>query len=157
MANSNAKLAAGVLGGYVLGRTKKGKAAIRLAMWISNNRGPVSQAISKTTKNEETAAFIAQLQGPILEAVQQAAINAATARMQQLTGNLIKRTEGLTKSVGDTAGQATDTLGETTKSITGVLGGNDDKPEETEEKPESEQAEKPASKKEAPKKNGDEE
>jgi hypothetical protein len=46
---ANAKLAAAVIGGYVLGRTKKGRAALKLASWLSGNQaGPQAMSMAWT-------------------------------------------------------------------------------------------------------------
>lgn len=109
---SNAKIAAAVVGGYVLGRTKKGKAAIRLAMWVSGN----SDKLNALTKNEQIAALVGQVQGPVLEAVQQAALNTATARMNALSDALGSRTEALSQAGDVTSGIG----GKVTKSVSGA-------------------------------------
>src|SRR5215210_5341271 len=47
--STNAKLAAAVIGGYVLGRTKKGRAAFKLASRLSGNQaGPQAMSMAWT-------------------------------------------------------------------------------------------------------------
>jgi hypothetical protein len=149
-------MAALLVGGYVLGRTKKARAAVRLAMWIQSNRGPISHTVGNVAKNDDIAKLVGQVQGPLLEAVQKAAIAAATARLEQITGTLADKTSNLTdvanksiESVTDTAtdttDKATDAVGDVTDTATGVIdkvGGKskseDDESEKTEDKPKSE-------------------
>ena len=153
MSNGNTKLAAVALGGYVLGRAKKGRAAIRFAMWLSSNRGPLTDAASKALKNDDVAKLVGNVQGPLLEAVQSAALQAANARMEQLTNSLLTRSENLTKSVegvtdtatdtvDKTTDTAADTVGKTTDTVTGALGGKKkDKSEESVDEQDDEQQE----------------
>src|SRR3954467_4801478 len=119
---SNAKMAAAVVGGYILGRTKKGKAAIRLAMWVSGNSANLQNSLGGLTDSAEAAKLIAQVQGPILEAVQTAAMNTATSRINQLSDALSARTEALNAAQDVTAGiggKVGDAVSGAGKSVTG--------------------------------------
>jgi hypothetical protein len=142
---SNAKLLAGVVGGYVLGRTKKGKAAIQLAMWASGHQG----VLGKLTSSEEAGKLLGQLQGPALEAIQQAAIKAATARMDQLSKGLADRTEALlsagelTDGVGEQVNDGVSKAGSKTKAATKALSRSREDEEPDEDEDEAKEPEQP--------------
>src|SRR5215218_7220985 len=77
--STNAKLAAAVISGYVLGRTKKGGAAINLASWLSGNQaGPQAMSLARkgltqVAQSEQAAQIMKQVRGPLMEAAQKAA------------------------------------------------------------------------------------
>ena len=70
--SAQAKLAAAVFGGYVLGRTKNGGAALSLASWLSGNQaGPRAMAmarkgLSQVAKSEQVAQIMQQIRGPMM-------------------------------------------------------------------------------------------
>jgi len=136
---SNAKLAAAAMGGYVLGRTKKGKQAIRLAMWLNGSKSPgprvLEQArtgVSSVLASEQGQQILGQIKGPLLEAARQAAIQVAMNRVSALSKGLATRTQKLnevTNQAGDKADEtvsgATDkgeeTVSDTTDQVDGAL------------------------------------
>lgn len=139
--NERTKLGAAVVGGYILGRTKQGGRALRTFMWLTGSTGgpeAVNFAKSNVTKvlaTEEAKAITDQVKGPLVEAVQKAAMQAVLARVTGLSQNLAERTTKLTSQVNDIAGETTDTVSDTAGQVTGLLGGKDDEAEEQEEKP----------------------
>lgn len=102
------KLAAAIVVGYFLGRTKKGKMAARLALQLSGkNLRPADLArevVIRLAKSPEGAELIAQLRGPVLDAGKQAAIATLEAQAGALADALHKKTEALSA----VAGTATD-------------------------------------------------
>jgi hypothetical protein len=135
--STKAKLAAAVIGGYVLGRTKKGGAALGLASSLSGNQaGPQAMAMARqgliqAAQSEQVAQIMKQIRGPLMEAAQKAAMQAVlsrataisdglTARMQALSevgGTTVKGTADIVK---DTAGTVTDTTKKAAKGTAGT-------------------------------------
>ncbi|NJC68330.1 hypothetical protein HC031_01135 [Planosporangium thailandense] len=90
------KLGAAVAGGYLLGRTKKGKAAIGLALWLSGKRiGNSREALTRLAASPELARLAAQVRGPLLEAAQRAVTATIESRTTALADSLQQRTERL--------------------------------------------------------------
>lgn len=148
--NERTKLGAAVVGGYILGRTKQGGRALRTFMWLTGSTGgpeAVNFARSNVTKvlaTEEAKAITDQVKGPLVEAVQKAAMQAVLARVTGLSQNLAERTTKLTSQVNDIAGETTDTVSDTAGQVTGLLGGKGDQDEEAEaDNDEEQQEEKP--------------
>ena len=96
------KLAAAVASGYVLGRTKKGKAAVRLAMWLNGQTvgGLARDQVRRITESPEVAKLATQIGQPLVDATRRAAIAAVEARVAGLADNLEKRTAMLTSAAG---------------------------------------------------------
>ena len=64
-AKDSVKLGAAVVGGYLLGRTKKGKTAIGLALWLSGKRMDNSrEAFMRLATSPELGKLTAQVRGP---------------------------------------------------------------------------------------------
>jgi hypothetical protein len=110
--STNAKLAAAVISGYALGRTKKAGAALALASWLSGNQAG-QQAISMARKgltqvaqSEQVAQIMKQVRGPLMEAAQKAATQAMLNRVTAISNGLTARTQALS-DVGGTAVQGT--------------------------------------------------
>jgi len=116
-----AQLAAAVFGGYVLGRTKKGGAALSLATWLSGNEaGPRAMAmarkgLSQVAKAEQVAQIMQQIRGPLMEATQQAVLSRVTAISDQLTARMQALSEVGVTTVEGTADTVTDTTKKTVK------------------------------------------
>ena len=159
------KLAAAVFGGYVLGRTKKGGAALSLASWLSGNQaGPQAMAmarkgLSKVAQSEQVAEIMQHIRGPLLDATQKAVLSRVTAISDQLTARMealsevgASTVEGagtVSGTTRKTASGAAGTVGDTTKKagarIQGALGrltrkkgGKAEDPMSEEDKPEEE-------------------
>jgi len=114
---SNAKLAAAAMGGYVLGRTKKGKAAIRLAMWLNGSKSPgpkvLEQArtgVTNVLASEQGKQILGQIKGPLLEAARQAAIQVAMNRVSAISKGLASRTQKLNEVSGQAGDKAEETV-----------------------------------------------
>lgn len=109
----NVKLGAAVLGGYVLGRTKKLKTGVRLAMWLAGDTGgPLPKVIgagrsgiNSLAGSEEVKALGEQVRGPLAEALQRAAMASLTSRLDRLTTGIQNRTDKLNSTVEGTAGK----------------------------------------------------
>jgi hypothetical protein len=120
--SANAKLAAAVIGGYVLGRTKKGGAALALASWLSGNRaGPQAMSmarkgLTKVAQSEQAAQIMKQVRGPLMEAAQKAATQAVLSRVTAISNGLTARTQALSE-VGGT------TVEGTAETVKGTAGG----------------------------------
>ena len=134
--STSAKLAAAVIGGYVLGRTKKGGAALALASWLSGNQaGPQAMSLARkgltqVAQSEQAAQIIKQVRGPLMEAAQKAATQAVVSRVTALSNGLTARTQALSE-VGGTIVEGTaetvkgtaETVSDTTKKAGGGVKG----------------------------------
>src|SRR5215208_1665602 len=113
--STNAKLAAAVISGYVLGRTKKGGAAINMASWLSGNQaGPQAMSmarkgLTKVAQAEQAAQIMKQVRGPLMAAVQKAATQAVLSRVTAISDGLTARTQALTEVGGTTVETVSDT------------------------------------------------
>ncbi|HZC51890.1 MAG TPA: hypothetical protein VE441_05280 [Mycobacterium sp.] len=112
------RIGAAALGGYALGRTKKAKAAISLALWLSGRGRPRDiardQAV-KALRSERGQELLAQLRGPALTAGKQAAVSLYEKQAGRLSGTLERRTKELTAGLGETAKQGGTTAGKAKK------------------------------------------
>jgi hypothetical protein len=92
------KIGTAALGGYVLGRTKKAKAAIGLALWLTGRGRPRdiarNQAI-KLLQSDRGQEMLLQMRGPVLAAGRQAALALVEGQAGRLTTGLERRTEKL--------------------------------------------------------------
>jgi hypothetical protein len=160
--STNAKLAAAVIGGYVLGRTKKGGAALALASWLSGNQaGPQAMSMARkgltqVAQSEQVAQIMAQIRGPLMEAAQKVATQAALSRVTAISNGLTARTQALSevggttvKGTAETIKGTAETVSDTTKKagggVKGAIGkltrrkkGKAEEPKAEEEKPEEE-------------------
>jgi hypothetical protein len=138
--DDNTKLAAALIAGYVLGRTKKGKAAIRLALWASGKGSKLQpqalarEGATRLTQTPELAQLAEQLRGPLAAAAQKAVIATLEAQINAVADNLQKRTQSLqavtgaaqgtagqaTGAAGEAAGQATEAVEEATEAVSGL-------------------------------------
>jgi hypothetical protein len=131
MATDRAKFGAAVVGGYLLGRTKKGGAALRLASWLSGNTagpkmvGMARQGVTTVLASDQAKEITEQLRGPVMDAIRQAAMDAAMARVNRISDNLVARTQalGTVGGVTDAASTATKKVSETTKDAAGGVSG----------------------------------
>lgn len=119
-----AALAAAVAGGYVLGRTKKGKQAFRVVMWLNGNRPTppalafAQQATTQVASSKEAEQILGQIRGPLMEAVQRAALAAVAARAGRLAQGLEERTAALNEVAGAATEQAQQATGQATEQAT---------------------------------------
>lgn len=103
------KIGTAALGGYVLGRTKKAKAAIGLALWLTGKGRPRDVARNQAVKllqSDRGQELLTQLRGPMLAAGRQAALALVEGQAGRLTSGLQRRTE---KLGGDAVRTETDT------------------------------------------------
>src|ERR1700712_2061707 len=95
------KLGAVALGGYVLGRLKKGRAAVGLAMWAAGVRADpkalLRQGLMNLANSDEGKELLSQLRGPMLQAGRKAAGATIEGQVAALTAALQKRTAALTE------------------------------------------------------------
>ena len=102
------RIGAAALGGYVLGRTKKAKAALGLALWLSGRGRPRDLArdqVVKALQSERSQELIAQLRGPALTAGKQAAMSAFESQAGRLSDSLSRRTDQISEVGRGTAGR----------------------------------------------------
>ncbi|SNQ47137.1 conserved hypothetical protein [Frankia canadensis] len=101
---SNAKIAGALVGGYLLGRTKKAKFAVRTAMWLTgrkyNAQDILRDQVVTLLRSEEGQQIIAQLRGPAADAVRQALLSAYEAQAERLADGLHGRLSRLVPDAG---------------------------------------------------------
>ena len=160
--STKTKLAAAVIGGYVLGRTKKGGAALTLASWLSGNQASpqamsmARKGLTQVAQSEQAAQIMKQVRGPLMEAAQKAATQAVLSRVTAISDGLTARTQALSevggttvKGTAETVKGTAETVSDTTKKagggVKGALGkltgrkeGKAEEPKAEEEKPEEE-------------------
>lgn len=130
----NAKLGAAVVGGYMLGRFKKGRQAMRLAAYLNGGQTPPEmligsgrQGVSKVLANDQAKEIIEQVKGPLAEALQGMLIAQVSSRVQNLSNGLESRTAELNKQANAITTTATDTAGGAADKGKGALGKLTDK------------------------------
>lgn len=139
MVENQAKLASALLGGYLLGRTKKGGFALRLAsrMFLSGQNADPQELVRENLSKLLASGVVDQLRTQAMEAAKAA----VDARMQGLAANLNQRTENL-RSQAEGAQQATDEASGTVAGLVSEPGGEEKSEEpESEEEPEGEESE----------------
>ena len=115
------KIGSAAAGGYLLGRTKKAKAAIGLAMWLAGRRRPADLARDQATKlltSPQVMDLISQLRGPLLAAGRQAALSVVEGQAGKLSNNLQRRTEKLGGSVAEAGSDVSETGKKTARRLT---------------------------------------
>jgi hypothetical protein len=94
------KVGAAVVGGYLLGRTKKARTVASLALWATGNRYRVRDVardgVVRLAQSPEVSKTTSELTGPLLEASRRAALAVVQAQAQRLTQDLQNRTSALT-------------------------------------------------------------
>ncbi|CAO5160729.1 conserved hypothetical protein [Frankia sp. AiPs1] len=102
---SNVKCGLALVGGYVLGRTRKAKAAISLGLWLSGHnyhaKDLLRDQMVRLTRSTEGEKLINQFRGPATEAGRRAAMAVYEAQLDRLSGALAGRTERLTSALHD--------------------------------------------------------
>ncbi|MCF3174162.1 hypothetical protein IPZ61_12655 [Streptomyces sioyaensis] len=107
---SNAKIGVALVGGYVLGRTKKAKLAIGLGMYLAGKRLPLDpKQLGKLVANSPVLGPLNdQVRSELVDATKSAVSTALTQRMSALTDSLHERTlelndaESESRTGGDT-------------------------------------------------------
>ena len=139
--STSAKLAAAVIGGYVLGRTKKGGAALTLASWLSGNQaGPQAMSLARkgltqVAQSEQAAQIIKQVRGPLMEAAQKAATQAVVSRVTALSNGLTARAQALSEVGGTIVEGTAERVSDTTKKAGGGVKGTAETVSGTTKKP----------------------
>jgi hypothetical protein len=127
-----AKLALAVIGGYLLGRTKKMKLAIMLGGALAGTKIPTDPAalLGQETKlvnaSPELQRLDAAVRGRLMEAGKDAAIAVASSRMEALTDSLVDKVENFGKpaaGAANMAGEAAGSAGETVGKAGSAAGG----------------------------------
>jgi len=95
-----ARVALGVAGGYLLGRTRKMKLALMLGGMVAGQRaGGPRELLSRGTKliqaSPELSRLVGDVRGRLLEAGKGAAVAVATRQVESLTDRVGKRVESL--------------------------------------------------------------
>jgi len=95
--NDKTRLGAAVLGGYVLGRTKKGGTALRFAMWLNGtSSGSLARVgVQRLRESPQVTRIVTEMGQPLLSAARQAAVAAVEARLTGVADNLNQRTARL--------------------------------------------------------------
>jgi len=120
------RIGAAALGGYVLGRTKKAKTAITLALWLSGRGRPSDMArdqAMKALQSKKGQELMGQLRGPMLSAGRQAALGVFESQAGRLSDSLSRRTDALTAPAGDKVKKA---AGKRSKRSSGEDDGQDE-------------------------------
>jgi hypothetical protein len=100
----NAKIGAALLGGYVLGRTKKGKAAIGLGAMLAGSRINPAQVGKTLQESPFVHTLTRQIRTELTGAGKAAATSVLTAKADSLADALHERTTGLQEKT-HTAGE----------------------------------------------------
>jgi hypothetical protein len=118
----NAKIGTAVLGGYVLGRTKKAKLAIGLGALLAGSRIRPGQ-LGKTLQGSPFVNTLTkQVRTELTDAGKAAATSVLTAKADSLADRLHERTVGLQEKAHGAVDRATE--------VTGVAGGTEEDEEE---------------------------
>lgn len=105
-------LAAALMGGYVLGRTKKGRLALTVATYLAGRRFGleprqlVAEGMRRLGEVPQVAELQEQLRGEVLEAASKAVTAAADRGMATLADTLSDRTARLRERAEDETGEA---------------------------------------------------
>src|SRR5215218_7856032 len=121
--STQTKLAAAVIAGYVLGRTRKGGAALALASWLSGNQaGPQAMSMARkgltqVAQSEQVAQIMKQVRGPLMEAAQKAATQAVLSRVTAISDGLTARAQALSEVGGTTVEGTAETVKGTAETV----------------------------------------
>lgn len=94
MIMNNATIGAAVLGGYLLGRTKKAKLALGVGAMLAGSKVRPGQ-LGKVLDSQFLGDVTRQVRGELTGASKAAATSVLTAKADSLAGALHERTEGL--------------------------------------------------------------
>ncbi|MGW7291270.1 hypothetical protein ACWGIB_02610 [Streptomyces xiamenensis] len=101
MDNSKAALAAGIAGGYVLGRTRKAKVAFAIATYVIGRRFPLTprhlaeEGGRRLREHPRFGELSDQVRGDLLESGRSAVMAAATARIDAISDALRRGAQAL--------------------------------------------------------------
>ena len=117
-----ARVALGVAGGYLLGRTKKMKLALMLGgMAAGKKAGGPGQLLAQGTKllgqSPELTRLTDEIRGRLLDAGKAAAVAVATRQVEALTERVVGRVGSLTDVGGKTVTDVGDTVGDVGRSV----------------------------------------
>ncbi|AJF63699.1 hypothetical protein SVTN_03700 [Streptomyces vietnamensis] len=98
----NAKIGTALIGGYLLGRTKKGKLALSLAMAMAGSRIKPGQLGKSIAHSPLLSSVNQQVRGELVTAGKAAATTVLNAKAEHLADALHDRTEGLRSGKQDT-------------------------------------------------------
>ncbi|MFF7731288.1 ABC transporter substrate-binding protein [Streptomyces sp. NPDC008001] len=118
---NNAKMGAAVLGGYVLGRTKKAKLAIGLGTLLAGSRVRPGQLGKTLAQSPFLGNLNEQVRKELLTAGKAAATSVLTAKAEHLADSLHERTTGL-REVEKGAEKAAEKAGKTAKKAPAARG-----------------------------------
>ena len=101
----NIKLMLAGVVGYLLGRLKKGKAALKFALWAGGRdthvKDLVRAQVVRLLGSEEGKKLVSQLRGPLLDTARQTAQAMIERRVASLAQNLSSRTSELRHSLDE--------------------------------------------------------
>ena len=126
--STQTRLAAAVIAGYVLGRTKKGGAALALASWLSGNQtrpramSMARKGLTQVAQSEQVAQIMKQVRGPLMEAAQEAATQAVLSRVTAISNGLTARAQALSEVGGTTVEGTAETVKGTAETVMGTAG-----------------------------------
>jgi len=112
--NTTAKVAAAVASGYLLGRTKKLRLAITVGGLLAGKRiatdprGIVHQLNGMIEQNPELSRLSGQVRGKLVQAGRDAAIAAASQRLNKVSDSIRGRTDKLLAGPGDAVSSRSD-------------------------------------------------
>ncbi|WP_433859200.1 hypothetical protein [Streptomyces kronopolitis] len=146
---TNAKIGVALVGGYVLGRTKKAKLAIGLGMYLAGKRLNLDpRQLGKLVANSPVLGPLNdQVRGELVDATKSAATSALTQRMSALTDSLHERTLALSDAGGD-SGRGAEPSDEPESAV--HPDSEDEEPEDDEDHGSAESAESAEGKQSAP-------
>ncbi|MFJ8647469.1 hypothetical protein ACIRNI_15270 [Streptomyces sp. NPDC093546] len=96
---TNMMTGAALVGGYVLGRTKKAKVAIALATWVLRKKIDPKKVASLVTDSPALDALGEQIREELVTAGKEAAATAVAARADRLADSLHERTLSLRQEI----------------------------------------------------------
>ncbi|MFH8623330.1 ABC transporter substrate-binding protein [Streptomyces vietnamensis] len=98
----NAKIGTALIGGYLLGRTKKGKLALSIAMAMAGSRIKPGQLGKSIAHSPFLSSVNQQVRGELVTAGKAAATTVLNAKAEHLADALHDRTEGMRSGKQDT-------------------------------------------------------
>jgi hypothetical protein len=122
------RVALGVAGGYLLGRTKKMKLAMMLGGMAAGRQagGPgqlFAQGVKLLGQSPELSRLTDELRGRLLDAGKGAAVAVATRQVENLTERVVSRVGPLTDAGGKAVRDVGGTVGETVSGVGKTVGG----------------------------------
>ena len=138
--SANAKLAAAVIGGYILGRTKKGRAAFKLASRLSGNQAdPQAMSMAWTGVTQVAPSVQAAQITQALGEVGGTTVKGTAETVSDTTKKAGGGVEGTTETVSDTTKKAGGGVKGALGKVTGRKKGKAEEPKPEEESDEGEE------------------